>query len=829
MLLDAAGPGVFILATNFATTLIHRAIKALLCLAWFGSAEMAFGASGPSSSSDSLRQVTRDAVRSQVAALLEKHCRDACSILDVRVEADDDEVVSDDLGFEGVANSEPGARSSISKIALVIQVDDRVSSLSRDRLQVILQNAIQSYGGTVEVSWRAITLPQIGQTGAKEEEIKRGLEERVTAALERVIETYCPEQCVLSSVSADGRLVTIDEASLLKPEQIVRDRSGQVNLKVEAVDAEVSMDSDLSPENRTKIANIMRAKTRFVSPVHIEVNAVAFPESFNAQREREKEQAQARAKDRDEDLAREREMLATEAKDPYGLEKLRQTLMMFRELASTKEIVTSTTLTSQNSTVDKSSSASKEVSASSSSSKESESKKTEAESKSTLGEGGWEKFAIIGGGLLLLAGLVFALVMRLAGASRDARLMMEAVTTSRRGSAPFGASEGFGQTEANQAPSAAEPRGLTAEQRRDLVLRMRNDELREELIKIFFESPRVAKETFSRLLQEQGVEETARYVHIFGHVVVFELLGDPNLQRDLNDLSEFFHNAAFSFTPEEENKLLLSLKTRVTANEIRVLSRKQMDKFDFLSKLDANQIYSLIADEKAQVQSIVLTQLDHKRRRAVFDLYEGQLKLDLMRELCRAEALPKEYLSNVARSLSKKISGRPEFDTQNLRASEILLELLEKAPLDEQKNLMQNLVDSNPEGARGIKLRLVTIEIMPYLKDGHLLEIVLGMERSDLISFLAGTREHIRALILSKAPEELAESWIEELSNVRRVDEQNYRLVEMKVLNRIRYLASEGLINVLDINELIFARSSGTSKDQIGEGTGIDPGSAMVA
>lgn len=801
-------------------------------LAFFLSCQpvVVLAASENAGQGNSAQKETERTARNQVSAVLEKHCRDACTLLDVRVETEEDAVPSDDLGFEGVVGDEPLPMATISKISLVIQTDDRVSSQSRDRLQVIVQNAIQSLSPSVEILWRAITLPQIGQSGAKEEEIKRRVEDRVTAALERVIETYCPEQCVLSSVSVDGRLVTLDEASALPSEQVVKDAREQTNLRIDTVDVEVSMDADIPVEERNKIASVMRAKTRFVAPVHLAVSSVDFPESFATVKEKEKEKALRQEKEREEERLREREKLAAEANDPYGLEKLRRTLMLFRELAGTKEIITTNNTNSstnnQSSSIDKSTSSSRETNAVST--KESATQKSESESKNSnsMLDAGWERIALIGGGLLLLIVIVFAVIMRFASAGRDARIMMEAINNSKPSGARSSGESGTGDA---SVAVHVEGRGLTPEQRRDLAIRLRNDQLRDELVKIFFESPRVAKETFSRLLQEEGVEETARYVHILGQVVIFELLGDPNLQRDLNDLSEFYHNSEFSFTPEEEEKLLLALKTRVTANEIRVMARKQMDKFDFLTKLDANQIYNLIADEKPQVQSIVLTQLDNKRRRAVFDMYTGQLKIDLMRELCRAEAIPKEYLSNVAKILSKKVAGRPEFDTQNLRASEILIELLEKAPLVEQKALMQNLVESNPEGARGIKVRLVTIEILPYLKDGHLLELVLGMERSEVVAFLAGTREHIRSLILSKAPEELSESWIEELSNVKRIDEQNYRLVEMKVLNRVRYLASEGLINVLDINEMIFASSAANSLSTDREETGIDAESAMVA
>ena len=230
----------------------------------------------------------------------------------------------------------------------------------------------------------------------------------------------------------------------------------------------------------------------------------------------------------------------------------------------------------------------------------------------------------------------------------------------------------------------------------------------------------------------------------------------------------------------------------------------------------------------------MLTQLDHKRRRAVFDMYRAAPKVDLMRELCRADAIPKEYLSNVASALRKKVQSRPEFDTENLRSSDILLDLLEKADLAEQRGLMSNLMRTNAEAARGIKLRLVTVEILPYLKDGHLLEIILGLEREDLLTFLAGTREHVRGLLLSKAPEELAESWLEDLQNVKSTGGEGFRLVEMKVLGRIRALANNGGINLLDVNDMIFGKGgddgAGAGGAGGGEGSrGLDGAGGMVA
>ena len=60
-------------------------------------------------------------------------------------------------------------------------------------------------------------------------------------------------------------------------------------------------------------------------------------------------------------------------------------------------------------------------------------------------------------------------------------------------------------------------------------------------------------------------------------------------------------------------------------------------------------------------------------------MFEGGAKISLMNELCRADAIPKEYLQNVAVGLAKKVRSKPEFDTQSLRSSDIILELLEKS------------------------------------------------------------------------------------------------------------------------------------------------------
>ncbi len=709
---------------------------------------------------DKLRLQTIADVRAKIQPALLQYCKDACMVIDIAPIIDENLGESDDLGFEGVVGEEQSELLTVTKVNIQIQVDDRVTSINRERMSSILKNNLQSSSYLADVMWIPVSLPQIGQTMAKEEQLKQMVQQRVSQAIEKVIESYCPDSCVLSQTTVTGNLITPDESVDEVPEQLARDKSGNGILKIDGIEVEVSIDDSIQAGTRNKIVNVMKAKTRFHAPVKLDVLVTSFPESFATKKEKE-------------DLA---------SADPYGLGRLRETLKIFRELAGTKEIITN------NSTSDRSaiSNISREELTSS------ERNQFNSASGSASKTEPWEWTLYIAG-IILLLGILALLIIRFAGANRDAKMMMEAAAYAPREQ----------QTRSSGVANSSE-RVLPESHRNDMSIRMRIEDLKNELIGIFVDQPKVAKETFSRLLQEEGIEETAKYVHIFGHMVVFELLSDPNLQRDLYELSEYYHKSEFVFSHDDEFKLINALKTRVIANEIRVLTRKQMDQFDFLSKLDSNQVYSLIAEEKPPVQSIVLTQLDHKRRRAVFEMYQGESKVTLMKELCRADAIPKDYLANVAMVLHKKVTSRPEFDTENIRSSDILFDLLEKANLTEQKALMANLKATNQDAARAIKLKLVTVEIVPYLKDGHMVEIMLGLDRADVKMFLAGTREHIRNLILSKAPDELAESWVEDLENMAGFDEQAFRLAEMKILSRIRSLVNNGVINLLDLNEMIF-------------------------
>jgi hypothetical protein len=105
----------------------------------------------------------------------------------------------------------------------------------------------------------------------------------------------------------------------------------------------------------------------------------------------------------------------------------------------------------------------------------------------------------------------------------------------------------------------------------------------------------------------------------------------------------------------------------------------------------------------------------------------------------------------------------------------------------------------------------VSIETLGYLSDGLLLEVFLSMEPQQMVVFLAGVREHIRNMILQKAPDDIASDWNASAASLKGIDPENFRLAEMQVLGKMRTFVSSGMLNLNDINDIMYPRLEGTA------------------
>ena len=367
--------------------------------------------------------------------------------------------------------------------------------------------------------------------------------------------------------------------------------------------------------------------------------------------------------------------------------------------------------------------------------------------------------------------------------------------------------------------------GITADDHRSVVaMRYEIERMLEEMTAIFAQQPKVAKQVFSRILTEEGVETTAQYIELFGESIVLDMLRDPSLQSDLQELMEFYAKNPQDLKDEEKVELLKKLQNRTIAGKLVVMGNRSSNLFDFLAEMDGQQILELVRAESLTVKSIVLTQVDPQKRQAIYKQLDEETRMKLLAELSRIDYLPRDYIFNVANALKRKRRENPRLNTEALPGSEVLVNLLERTGVEVQRSVVKNLEITAPESARTVKAKLVSIDTLRFLRDGQLLEVVLSLRHDELLQFLKGAPSEIKNVVFVKSPKELVLELEDELVNIGAVSRESYQGIERKVLNRMKMMANEGLVNLIETNERMFADSGsdGTNSGFVApEGTNV--------
>lgn len=760
-------------------------------------------------------------LRSKIQSDLSKYCPDGCSLLGIELESKEVfDTNSVSLGFDTAAPN--SRRFSVRRALVEVLVDNRMGSSNIERLQDVLSKSAKNYSVPVEIELTRTTFPDSPQLVRAESESKKLALDMVRSAFERVIADFCPEECRLNSMEVKTVRMSVDEVQTQPARRVVVVAESKWALLIQGTTVNMSIDGRIPDNRREQIEDLMRDSMDAFGTSTLNVKRTIFPRS-------------ADKLDKDADDLRA---------DPWGLEKLGRALKIFKEFANTKEIIRERDTLSRETEKNKESLSERKSDSKESLDKSSQLTQSETQRESTRSStqndglaSFWtqEKVLLVSGllGLLLLVGalgLRFVLtgkqVQHLisegrgilnedsSGISDEAMLDPSLASNSERRGALVSDSAVSGQRVYSGAHNTralhVAPMGISEE----MSMRLNTQSLRDELTQSFMTQPKLAREVFARVLREDGVEFSAKCVAILGEMVVFDLVGDDDLKKDVSLLAEYIHVSTPFVSDTEQLTVLKNLKLKMTAGKMRLLTQRTQDSFDFLRPQSARQIYDLVADESPRSQAVVLTQLATEKRRMVFELFDGSLKSDLLRELCVKETLPRDYLQNLADALKRKLRRTGLADGEILGGADVIIDLMERSDKEGQSALMLDLDNNNPELARQVRTRLVSVESLAYLSDGLLLEIFLSMEPQAMVVFLAGVREHVRNMILNKAPDDIAADWSSSASSIKGIDPETFKLAEMQVIGKIRSFASSGMISLNEINEIMFPKQEAADRER---------------
>jgi flagellar motor switch protein FliG len=715
-------------------------------------------------------------VRNLLEPLLEKYCQDECKLMSVNATID---IATPDEVAPGFNDIDPKSATKLapSSAHVKLLIDEKVGPISRTKLIDLIQQYLDTLDFPVKVETQTVRFPQPVGSAGKVTELRERITKQFRSTLEDLFRQFCPNQCLLADYELQTEVVNTEEAQYGPSGEFAEDNGTAIRIK--NITSTILVDETLSPEERTNIVEMAKLKTNFYKNVTLGSKTLKFPRPTTFQ---------------DDLFTVDGRLGATGLRrGPASGTKATESTTTDLKATNTSSNIANTTHSNTN-----------EAKSNESTSKQERFERIEKIERVENGDAvqaELHKFKIFG--LIFACSVLFLLIMlaianfrpKVASAIPMVQRVIQTLTAD-----PVSV----------DAPSTYRPGAETSAQQPEnrkstITKRYEIERLLEELLMIFSEHPKVAKHVFTRVLTEEGVETTAHYLHLFGESVVIDMLRDPSLQSDLNELIEFYAKNQVEIDDDDKLDLLRKLHNRTVAGKLFVMGSRSSHLFDFLAEMDGTQILELIRNESLTVKSIILTQCDPQKRSSIYSQMDEETRMKLMGELSRIDYLPRDYIFNVANALKRKRRDNPKLNTEALPGSEVLLSLLERTNLLVQRAVIKNLELSNPESARTLKSKMVSIDTLRYLRDGQLLEVVLSLRHDELLQFLRGASDVVRNAIFSKSPKDLVLELEDELAQVSLPNREIYQALERKVINRMKLMANDSLINLIETNERMLA------------------------
>lgn len=172
--------------------------------------------------------------------------------------------------------------------------------------------------------------------------------------------------------------------------------------------------------------------------------------------------------------------------------------------------------------------------------------------------------------------------------------------------------------------------------------------------------------------------------------------------------------------------------------------------FDYLNDAKAERIKLLLNDESNAVKTLVLSNIDPKKAAEIINLMSTEDKAEIIRRLAKIESISPEILRRVDQSMHEKSNALLDDDkSENIDGRNALAAILKKMNPESENEIIENLIEEDPELGKDLKNRLFTIEDVINSDDKFIQEELRKMSNIEIIQLIAQKSDNFKEKILS--------------------------------------------------------------------------------
>ena len=216
--------------------------------------------------------------------------------------------------------------------------------------------------------------------------------------------------------------------------------------------------------------------------------------------------------------------------------------------------------------------------------------------------------------------------------------------------------------------------------------------------------------------------------------------------------------------------------------------------FEFLRRVDTQQLQKILRKEHPQTIALILSYLDRGQASALLGELSPNVQAEVARRVAETGRVAPEILNDVEKVLEQRLFSIVEGDYSSADGKEVLLEILSQADRSTEDKIISGLTVKNPHLAGDLKTKLCDFEDLNNVDDFSLQQVLRLTDVRDLCHALKGANKELAERIYRSLAPEAARALRGDVEVLPQPSWEEIKAAQQQIRNILRGLVALGKI-----------------------------------
>ncbi|MDL2273080.1 flagellar motor switch protein FliG [Oscillospiraceae bacterium OttesenSCG-928-G22] len=228
----------------------------------------------------------------------------------------------------------------------------------------------------------------------------------------------------------------------------------------------------------------------------------------------------------------------------------------------------------------------------------------------------------------------------------------------------------------------------------------------------------------------------------------------------------------------------------------RLTSSLQVRPFEFIRKVDPNQLVNFVQNEHPQTIALIMSYLEPQLAATILTNLPPDKRAEVAGRVATMERTSPEFVREIERVLERKLSSMGMEDFTMVGGIESIVDILNASDRATERHVLEILETQDMELVDEIRRKMFVFEDIIKLDKRAIQRVLKEVENSDLTVALKNATDDVKNLILENMSKRMQEMIKEDMEYMGPVRVRDVEEAQQKIVNVIRKLQDTGEIIV---------------------------------